>query len=66
MRESRNELRDNIIREYGDKLHKLFIINCKNDDMNEDYDQYIDNLVDMIINDEITIEEIFWKEIEVE
>ena len=59
MRDSRNELKNKIIREYGDELQKLFIINCKNDNMNEDYEDYIDNLVDMIMNNEITIDEIF-------
>ena len=55
------DLREKIEKEYGKELRELFNIQSKNDEIESDYESYIDNLVDMIMNNEITIEEIFWK-----
>lgn len=53
------DLREKIEKEYGKELRELFNIQSKNDEIESDYESYIDNLVDMIMNNEITIEEIF-------
>ena len=52
------DLRENIEREYGKELRELFNIQSKNDNIDDDYESYIDNLVNMIMNGEITIDEI--------
>ena len=50
------DLREKIEKEYGKELRELFNIQSKNDEIESDYESYIDNLVDMIMNNEITIE----------